>query len=188
MRQLSIWTVLLMVCLLATSCNRSATTSTTAPTPIQPSIGSGSLQGRWEGSYLYERTEPAGCPVIGLSGPTCPTTAVPMTLRLTQVGNVVTGDLTSTIFGDAGTAGQPVPLTGQVASLSSLELTGEQLGGDSSCAHTTLRRMVSFTLRRPSTDSLEGEFHFDGDRRSSSCFFFDVQVFAQSVRLLRVSP
>jgi hypothetical protein len=188
MRFRSIWAGLLAFGLSAAGCGDSPATSVTTPTPIQQPIGIGTLQGLWQGSYFYDRTEPAGCPIIGLNGPTCPTTAVPMALTLTEVGNVITAELTTTIFGDAGPLGGPFPLTGHVNASSSFELTGEQPGGDSSCAHTTVRRMVSFTLRRTTAKSLEGEFHFDGDRRSSSCFFFDVQVYARGVRLTHVSP
>jgi len=183
--------VLFFLCVVASGCSDSRSTSSTSPTTptaLPPPTSGASLQGRWEGSYLYERTEPAGCPVIGLNGPTCPTAPVPMTLTLTQMGNAFSGELTSSIFGDAGANAGPFPLTGRLDAPSSLELTGEQPGGDPSCMHTTVRRMVSFTLRRTNANGLEGTFHFDGDRRSSSCFFFDVQVYAREVCLIYVSP
>jgi hypothetical protein len=172
------------LCVAAVDCDGKSSPAPTAPTPVAP-IADTSWQGRWEGSYLYDRTEPAGCPAVGLTGPTCPTTPVPIVLTLTETGTAVSGALMTRIYGDAGPDSGPFPLTGRVDTASVLELTGEQPGGDPSCVHTTVRRMVSFTLRRLSAASLEGEFHFDGDRRSSSCFFFDVQVYGRDVRLFR---
>lgn len=179
-------TSLLCFCVVSVACSDSPPTGPTTPTPVATSIDSASVEGRWEGSYVYGHTEPAGCPVIGLNGPTCPTAPVALTLTLNQSRTGVSGELTTSIFGDAGSAAAPFPLIGRLSGLS-LELTGEQAGGDVSCMHTTVRRMVSFTLRRTTTNALEGEFHFDGDRRSSSCFFFDVQVYAREVRLMHVS-
>jgi hypothetical protein len=174
----------IVLCLAIAGCNGGSESRPTTPTPVAP-IAEASLQGRWQGSYLYDHTEPDGCPVIGLTGPSCPTMPVPMVLTLIQSGTSVSGDLNTSSFGDAGVNAGPFPLTGRLDSESFLELTGEQPGGDQSCMHSTVRRMVSFTLRRANATSLEGEFHFDGDRRSSSCFFFDVQVYARNVRLVR---
>jgi hypothetical protein len=178
---------LMGLCVVVVGCDHASSSPPTTPTPL-PSIAAASLQGRWDGSYLYDRTEPAGCPVIGLTAPSCPTTPVPLALTLVQTGTMLSGELTGSIFGGAGANAGPFPLAGRVDSESTLELTGEQPGGDPSCMHATVRRMVSFTLRRAGATTLEGQFHFDGDRRSSSCFFFDVQVYARDVRLERSMP
>src|SRR5687768_8916087 len=95
--------ILFTLCMAAASCSDSAPLAPTlpSPTPVIPPEAL-SFPGRWEGSYLYDRTEPSGCPTIGIFGSGCPTVPVPMILTLTQDGDTVTGSLETRIYGDGG--------------------------------------------------------------------------------------
>src|SRR5687767_7517177 len=52
---------MLLSCAIVAGCRDAATPAPTSPSPPALPVDTVSVQGRWEGTFLYDRVEPSGC-------------------------------------------------------------------------------------------------------------------------------